>query len=218
VCGRFTLTTTDGEHLGDRFGAQLPVGAGLERFNVCPTEEVLAIQSPPAQPREAKLLTWGITPKWKGGPLINARVETCFDKQPFSRLVASPKRRCLILADGFYEWMRSEDGKAPRQPFRFSLADGAPFAFAGLETFGECTILTCAPNPLVARLHDRMPVILSGPDAEAAWLTGDLGPQDVAELCGTLDERLMVSRPASPRVNKAGEEGPDLLEAPMALF
>lgn len=213
MCGRFTLTTKDGEHLGDRFGAQVPVGKGLERFNICPTEEVVAVQS-----GEGKLLKWGITPKWKGGPLINARVETCFEKQPFSRLIASPKRRCLILADGFYEWMRSEDGKAARQPFRFSLADGAPFAFAGLETFGECTILTCAPNPLVARLHDRMPVILRGPDEEQAWLTAELGPGDLGELCGTLDERLMVSRPANPRVNRAGEEGADLLEAPMALF
>ena len=218
MCGRFTLTTKDGEHLGDRFGAPRVGGdllAGLERFNVCPTEQVVAIAG---EPREAQLLTWGITPKWKGGPLINARVETVFDKQPFSRLVASPKRRCLILADGFYEWMRSEDAKSPRQPFRFSLADGAPFAFAGLETFGECTILTCAPNPLVARLHDRMPVILGGPDAEAAWLTGDIGPDDLRELCGPLDERLMVSRPANPRVNRAGEEGADLLDAPMALF
>lgn len=215
MCGRFTLTTKDGEHLGDRFGAQLPVGAGLERFNVCPTEEVLAVAG---APREAKLLTWGITPKWKGGPLINARVETCFEKQPFSRLVSSPKRRCLILADGFYEWMRSEDARSPRQPFRFSRADGAPFAFAGLETFGECTILTCAPNPLVARLHDRMPVILAGPDEEAAWLTAEIGPDDVGEMCRPLDERLMLSRPANPRVNKAGEEGADLLQAPMALF
>lgn len=215
MCGRFTLTTTDGEHLGDRFGAQLPVGAGLERFNVCPTEEVLAVQS---HPPEGKLLTWGITPKWKGGPLINARVETCFEKAPFNRLIGSPKRRCLILADGFYEWMRAEDGRSPRQPFRFALRSGEPFAFAGLETFGECTILTCAPNPLVARLHDRMPVILAGRDEEAAWLSGDLGPEDVAALCGTLDERLMVSKPANPRVNKAGEEGADLLDAPLALF
>ena len=213
MCGRFTLTTSDGEHLGDRFGAQLPVGAGLERFNVCPTEEVLAVQE-----GEGKLLTWGITPKWKGGPLINARLETCFEKQPFSRLITKPKRRCLVLADGFYEWMRSEDAKSPRQPFRFSLKDGAPFAFAGLETFGECTILTCEPNPLVARLHDRMPVILRGPDEERAWLTGDLSPEDLTALCGTLDERLMVSRPANPRVNKAGEEGADLLDAPLALF
>ena len=215
MCGRFTLTTKDGEHLGDRFGAQLPVGKGLERFNVCPTEEVLAVTG---RPRRGGLLTWGITPRWGGGPLINARVETCFEKQPFSRLIGSPQRRCLILADGFYEWMRSEDGRSPRQPFRFSLADGAPFAFAGLETFGQCTILTCAPNPLVARLHDRMPVILAGPDEEEAWLTGELGPDDVAALCGTLDERRMVSRPANPRVNKAGDEGADLLEAPLALY
>ena len=167
MCGRYTLVTADHQQLAQRFGAMMPPNGGLERFNVCPTEEVLAVQS-----GEGKLLTWGITPKWKGGPLINARVETCFEKQPFSRLITSPKRRCLVLADGFYEWMRSEDGKSPRQPFRFSLATGEPFAFAGLETFGECAILTCAPNPLVARLHDRMPVILAGPDEEAAWLNG----------------------------------------------
>ena len=217
MCGRFTLTTSDGEHLGDRFGAQLPMGVGLERFNVCPTEEVLAVSG---APREGGLLKWGIVPKWArtGQPLINARSETVFEKQPFARLVAKPGRRCLILADGFYEWLRSEDPKTPRQPFRFSLADGRPFAFAGLETFGECTILTCAPNPLVARLHDRMPVILDGPDAEEAWLTGELGPDDLGDLCRPFDERAMVSTPANPRVNRAGEEGADLLEAPAALF
>jgi putative SOS response-associated peptidase YedK len=214
VCGRFTITTNDRDHLGDRFGAQMPVGAGLERFNVCPTEEIVAVSG---EPREAQVLKWGIEPRW-GGLLINARVETVFEKQPFKRLVNDPRRRCLILADGFYEWLRPEDKKAERVPFRFSLASGEPFAFAGLETFGEATILTCAPNPLVARLHDRMPVILDGPDAEAAWLTADLGADDLLSLCHPLDERLMRSAPANPRVNKAGEEGADLLETPAALF
>lgn len=217
MCGRFTLTTADGEHLGDRFGAQLPVGAGLERFNVCPTEEVLTVSG---APREGGLLKWGITPKWKGGPLINARAETAFEKQPFARLVARPERRCLILADGFYEWMRSEDPKTPRQPFRFTLADGQPFAFAGLETFGECTILTCAPNALVGRLHDRMPVILD-PSHELLWID-PATPRD--ELHDVMREPAaacaLVYRPVSRVVNDARHDEPDCLDPPeqAALF
>src|SRR5262249_19186499 len=141
------------------------------------------------------------------------------------------RHRCLILADGFYEWLRPEDPRAQRIPWRFTVDGGEPFAFAGLWTWAKpnddtqspsgsgtgwlasATILTCAPSPLVARLHDRMPVILPGPDAEAAWLSDRLRMDDVAGLCVPLDADRMQGAPANPRLNRSGlpDEGPELL-------
>ena len=107
--------------------------------------------------------------------MINARSETADRERRLQALLGAADRRALLLADGFYEWLRSEDPKQPRVPFRFTLADGAPFAFAGLWTPGtldgepieSATILTTAANPLVAPVHDRMPVILPGPRQRA---------------------------------------------------
>jgi putative SOS response-associated peptidase YedK len=160
----------------------------------------------------------------KGPPMFNARAETIATKAPFKNLVGKPRNRCLIVADGFYEWLRPEDKKAPRVPFRFTVDDGAPYAFAGLwnwtkldgEWLASCTIITTQPNEKVARLHDRMPVILPGPEEEAAWLSSDLEPDDAVGLCVPLDADRMSVTPANPRVNKSGleDEGPDLLTAP----
>lgn len=203
MCGRYTLTTTDYKRLGERFGAELPEEGG-GRYNVAPTEEILVVDSG----RHGRIVAWGLY-----GKLINARSETMGEKPGFARLARSQKGRVLVLADGFYEWLRAENPRQPRRPFRFTLADGAPFAMAGLCNGGEATVLTCAPNEVVARLHDRMPVILPGPEAEAAWLSADLGVEDLAELCTPLEAGRMVASPVSARVNKAGiDEGPDLLE------
>lgn len=225
MCGRFTLTTGQRGELEARFGAALPIGGGLERFNVAPTEEVLAV----CGDGESRLLRWGLIPHWardlKGGArMINARSETVADKRPFSSLVASAEGRCLVLADGFYEWLRPEDKKAGRVPFRFTVDGGAPFAFAGLWTRARIdgasvrsvTILTIAPNPMVARLHDRMPVILPDGDAEAAWLSGDVSGAEALSECAPLDERRMGVVAANPAVNKPDPdaEGPHLLVAP----
>ncbi|HVL97279.1 MAG TPA: SOS response-associated peptidase [Solirubrobacteraceae bacterium] len=227
MCGRYTLTQNDPQRVAQRFGATLPEGGGLERFNVAPTEPVLAVVNGKTGEREAHLVRWGLVPSYardlKGPPMFNARSETAAAKSPFAKLVGNPRNRCLIVADGFYEWLRPEDRKAPRVPFRFTVDGGEPFAFAGLwcwsrpqgEWLASATILTCPPNPVVARLHDRMPVILPGPDAEAAWLSADLATDEACGLCVPLAAERMQAAPANPRLNKSGlpDEGPDLLVA-----
>jgi putative SOS response-associated peptidase YedK len=228
MCGRYTLVNADHQQLAQRFGAMMPASGGLERYNVAPTEDAVGVVNAKTGGREAHLLRWSLVPSYakdlKGPPMFNARAETLKTKAPFKQLLPKPRNRCLIVADGFYEWLRPEDKKAPRVPFRFTVDDGAPFAFAGLwcwtkldgEWLASCTIITTTPNEQVARLHDRMPVILPGPEAEAAWLSEDLQPDDAVELLVPLDAGRMTTTPANPRMNKSGldDEGPDLLTAP----
>jgi putative SOS response-associated peptidase YedK len=231
MCGRFTLTSNDRRRLGERFGAEMPETGGLERFNVAPTEEIIAVGlDKEGTARRAELVRWGLVPGYAkevpgGAPLINARTESVTSKPAFKGLVGRADRRCLIPADGFFEWLRSEDRKAKPVPFHFRRADGEPFAFAGLWSFTKldeawlisATILTTEPNELVARVHDRMPVILPGPEAEALWLSPQLAESDVLELCRPLDAGLMTVAPANPAVNKAGiDESPELLAVPAA--
>ena len=214
--------------------------SGLDRFNVAPTQEVLTVRASPdpdeaAQgEREARLMRWGLVPRWAkdlkvGYKMINAKVENLTSSRAYSPLVDKYRHRCLIVADGFYEWMRAEDPKQPRQPWRFTVDDGAPFAFAGICTRKEwegeddrgfedgwlysCTIVTTTPNELVAKVHDRMPAILPGPEAEAAWLRPDLEVEDAVAMCAPLPASRMQSAPANPKLNKVGKgiEGPELL-------
>src|SRR4051794_5733396 len=227
MCGRYTLVNADHQQLAQRFGAMMPTSGGLERFNVAPTEEAVAGVNGKSGEREAHRLRWSLVPSYakdlKGPPMFNARAETLTSKAPFKGLVGKPRNRCLVIADGFYEWLRPEDKKAPRVPFRFTVDGGAPFAFAGLwnwtkldgEWLASATILTCPPNGVVSRLHDRMPVILPGPEAEAAWLSADLAVDEACAMCLPLDAQRMTVTPANPRVNKSGleDEGPDLLVA-----
>lgn len=211
MCGRYTLTSGPGE-IDDRFGARLP-GLAAGRYNVAPTEAIAIVAAYGHGERRAHAVRWGIEPPWKrGGPLINARWETAASRHPFAALIKEPARRCLVPADGFYEWLRAEDRRTPRRPFHFALADGAPFAFAGLWDGEAATILTTAPNELVARLHDRMPVILDDQQAERAWLEDDLSAGDLPTLCSSLDAVRMRSHPANTETNKAGTEGPHLLQ------
>lgn len=241
MCGRYTLTTNDRRRLGERFGAMMPQddaeGFGVDmgsfgRYNIAPTESVVVVVVGKTGEREAHRVRWGLIPPYAktirprppGPPMFNARAETIAVKRPFKDLLAKPRGRCLVLADGFYEWLRPEDAKGDRVPFRFTVDDGEPFAFAGLwcwarpdgDFYASATIITTDPNPLVARLHDRMPAILDGPDAEAAWLAADLAPQDAVELCRPLDAGRMRSAPANPALNRSGlaDEGPFLLAAP----
>lgn len=215
MCGRYTLTTGDHRALGERFGALFAPEAVEPRRNVCPTEPVPVVlgASEPGGERRTEAMRWGLVPSFardlKGPLMINARSESL--KPVFARLAARPEQRCLVVADGFYEWLRAEDPRQPRRPFWFRVDGGAPFAFAGLwcrsrpagEWISSCTVLTCAPNSVVARLHDRMPAILDGPDAEAAWLAGE----PVEELCRPLDAARMSAEPADPAVNRAGTDG-----------
>jgi putative SOS response-associated peptidase YedK len=209
VCGRFTQTA-DPRDLEQRFGVTMPDAARQGRFNVAPTEDVVTVaRSRDGGELTGRTMTWGLWEK----PVINVRAETVLEKTGFRKLAALDTCRCLVLADGFYEWLKSEDKKQPRQPFRFTVDDGAPFAFAGLCSRGTVAILTCAPNPLVARLHDRMPVILGGREEEAAWLHRNVSADEALAGCVSLDAARMAVAPVSRQVNKADpdHDGPHLL-------
>jgi putative SOS response-associated peptidase YedK len=208
----------------------IPFNEGSRRYNIAPTETILAIVRGSDGDPQARAMRWGLIPHWAkdkkvGSRMINARSEGVDRAAAYRPLLGNAERRALIVADGFYEWLRSEDAKQPRVPFRFALADGAPFAFAGLwtparidgERIESATILTTAANALVASVHDRMPVILAGPEAELAWLSPELDAAAAKALLVPYPAERMVAAPANPLVNKAGgEEGPQLLIAPAA--
>jgi len=217
---------------------------GLGRYNVAPSQEILVVRSSPDPEeaargeREARLMRWGLVPRWAkdlkvGYRMINAKAENLASSRAYSPLVGKYRHRCLILADGFYEWMKAEDPKQPRQPWRFTVDGCEAFAFAGLCTRKEwedpnergyddgwlytCTIVTTTPNEVVAPVHGRMPAILPGPEAEAAWLRPDLSAEDAVAMIGPLDAARMDGSPANPQLNKVGKgmaEGPELLVAP----
>jgi putative SOS response-associated peptidase YedK len=224
VCGRYTLRTPGGRALSERFALSDSDAfdpATLHRFNVCPTEPI-AVAVREEDRRDVRTMRWGLVPPWarelgKGFQPINARAETAATKAPFAELFERPERRCLILADGWYEWLKAEKKGGDRIPFHYTVDDGTPFAFAGLwgrrriggELVHSALILTCAANAVCAPVHDRMPVVLAGPDEEAAWLEGESDG-----LLGPLAAERTAVAPANPAVNKAGVEGEDLLTPP----
>jgi len=181
------------------------------RYNIAPTQPVPVIRQNPEKPvRELSLMRWGLIPSWAtdasgSASMINARSETASTKPAFAD--ALKHRRCLIPADGFYEWKR--DGKS-KQPFCFEVNDGSLFAFAGLwdrwrVTRGNwlttCSILTTTPNAVTSAVHDRMPVIID-PDAYHLWLDPGMRNVDtVCELLNPYDARQMRSYPVSSRIN-----------------
>ena len=218
MCGRYTLSTDDDRLIANRFDIgdfPPPARTLLHRFNVCPGEQVLAIDAD----RRARPLKWGLTgPGDKAPAPINARSETVGSKPLFASLVRGAGGRCLVPADGWYEWQRAEKRGPRPAPFRYTVDDGALFAFAAIHARGSLAVLTSEPNEVCARIHDRMPVVLSGPDAEAAWLHPDLDSADMAELLVPLDAHRVSVAPASTRVNRAGVEGPELLLPEPTLF
>ena len=225
MCGRFTDTKVDPGLVAARFGvAESAVpGDTLGRFNICPTEDVLAI----TDAREPKALRWGLIPPWarklRAGPEpINARSEDAKGKRLFAPLVADAGHRCLVVADGWYEWLRPEHPKGDRIPFRYTVDGGGQFAFAGLwdsnrvgdARIASVTILTTRANAVCASVHDRMPCVLEGPEAEAAWLSGDVDADAALELLAPLADARTTAAPANPAVNRAGVEGPELIVPP----
>jgi putative SOS response-associated peptidase YedK len=222
VCGRYTLATPDPAEVRARF----PVGESVEvrrRYNVAPGDEVLAVTTDKAGQPRGELLRWGLVPSWAKQPdtglkMINARVETVTERPAFRR--AFERYRCLIIADGFYEWRRMASG--PKQAFHIAPAGGGVFAFAGLwsiwhgddgQRLRTCTILTTAANPVLAPLHDRMPVILA-PNAEATWLAPTDTPERLRRLLHGLDAADTALRQVGPAVNDARYDGPECLDPP----
>jgi putative SOS response-associated peptidase YedK len=222
MCGRFTLRTS-GKAVADFFGLseipELPA-----RFNIAPTQPVPAVRvSQDDGGRELALLRWGLIPGWAADPIIgnrmiNARADTVATKPAYRQ--AFRQRRCLIVADGFYEWKKL-NGK--KQPYYIRLQDDRPFAFAGLwerwnrgdAPIDSCTILTTDANELVGSIHDRMPVILNPADYDL-WL--DPGVQDAKRLeplLGPYTGEAMMAWPVSTLVNNPKADEPRCIE-PMA--
>lgn len=194
------------------------------RYNIAPTQLVPTVLRSPEQndERQFQMLRWGLIPSWAkdlamGARLINARAETAAEKPSFR--AAFRHRRCLVVADGFYEWQRQEGKK---QPFYFRLQDGQPFGFAGLwerweapdgETIESCTILTTEANELLRPIHDRMPVILDPKDYDL-WL--DPGVQKAEPLQQLLRPYLakaMTSYAVSTKVNNPANNTPDCINS-----
>jgi len=232
VCGRYTNTLGPeeiGKQLGEPLGVKVRESAGTRRYNIAPTQEVLAIVAPDGQP-QTRMLRWGLIPPWAkdlkiGYKTINARMESVASKPAYRALIPKASHRALQIADGYFEWIKPEKRGEPRQPFYFQLDGGVPFAFAALwtaahiegEHIESCTVLTCdsSSNHVVATIHDRMPVILADLDVMRAWLDPSVGAAEALELCGALPASRMSARPANPAVNKAGGvEGPGLLVVP----
>ena len=219
MCGRYTLSSP-GPEIAAAFGLD-EAPALSPRYNIAPTQSVPVVRAT-AGGRMLAMLRWGLVPAWAkdisvGNRMINARAESAAEKPAFRE--AMRRRRCLLPADGFYEWLRGPSGS---QPHRFHRPTGEPFGMAGLweewtspegELIGSCTILTTEANALVRPIHDRMPVVLDPADFEA-WL--DPGSRDARWLAGLLvpcsPDRMVVSV-ASRRLNDARHEGPDCLEA-----
>jgi putative SOS response-associated peptidase YedK len=224
MCGRYTLANANPDVLKARFGIDLLADFDERpRFNIAPTDPVLGIRASAAGRREAGRLRWGLLPgAWAtdgGRPLINARAETIAEQPAFRESFLH--RRCLIPADGFYEWRVTETGK---QPVWITRADEQPFAFAGIWAAldrGEgavhsCAIVTCEPNELVRPIHDRMPVILA-PDAEESWI-GEAEQEELMAVLRPSDPAELAVREVSDAVNDVREDGPHLLEPPLRLF
>ena len=217
MCGRFTLTA-DISTLQESFPfVEMPQGM-QPHFNIAPTQPVAVV--PNDGRNRLDFFVWGLIPSWAKDPnigsrLINARAETLQEKPSFR--TAFRRRRCLVLADGFYEWKQGERGKTPMY---IRLASGKPFAFAGLwESWNapdasnvlSCTIITTQPNELMATIHNRMPVILPE-EAYSTWLeSAEADPQRLAGLLKPYPAEQMQAYPVSPLVNSPKNDLPELI-------
>jgi len=230
MCGRMTMRTDPAE-VADYFDAELreSEAAALEelgpRYNVAPTQPIPVVVQRD-EGRQIELHRWGLVPSWAksvssaGARYINARSETVATSSAFR--ASFLRRRCIIPADGFYEWRRA-GGK--KQPFLIHTAHDSPLAFAGLwapwrdpasgEWLLSATVVTTAANATVSQLHNRMPVIL-GADAWPLWIDSELREEGLLlDLLRPADDDLLELVPVSPLVNNANNEGPALLAAPV---
>ncbi|HNZ97411.1 MAG TPA: SOS response-associated peptidase [Thermoanaerobaculia bacterium] len=217
MCGRYTLTAS-GQIVAEAFGlAQVPALA--PRYNIAPTQLVPIVRAARGGGRELATVRWGLVPSWAkeaaiGNRLINARGETLAEKPAFRD--SFRRRRCLIVADGFYEWQAVGRRK---QPWHFRRPDGAPFAFAGLWArwrdpaggdLESCAIVTTAANALLAPVHDRMPVLLD-PEGTATWLAASSPGERLSELLVPAPPATLMGTPVQLLVNDPRHDAPDCL-------
>lgn len=215
MCGRFAFYSPS-EATAALFGASGSITLPA-RYNIAPTQDIAAVRTAEDGSRELVTLRWGLVPFWAKDPsignrMINARAETVAEKPAYR--AAYRRRRCLVLADGFYEWQKEGNLKVP---YYISLASGGPFALAGLwenwhdkeadENLQTATLITTDANEFMAELHKRMPMVLE-PDAANDWLSGD------DEMVKKATENCPPLRawPVDRRVNNARNQGEDLIE------
>lgn len=227
MCGRF-VSASPPDEIARYFGAEAPEAALEPSHNVAPTNQVYVVLESGGV-RTLDTMRWGLVPFWADDPkignrLINARSETVATKNAFRH--AFRKKRCIIPADGFFEW-KAVAGQKAKQPYFIHRPDGEPYAFAGLwetwrgrrddadaepEVLRTCTILTGAANEAMKPLHDRMPIMLP-PDAWATWLDADQQDTDlVGRLLVPAPSELITFHPVSTRVNNPRTKGPDLVD------
>lgn len=212
MCGRYTLTTSFGD-LWHRFCMQREELPYIPRYNIAPSQDVLVVLND--GDIHSAFLRWGLIPAWTKNvvdtyQMINARMETIAMSPVFAGLLR--RQRCLVLADGFYEWKKGAKAKVP---MRIVLKSGEPFAFAGLwdewksltgEVIRSCTIITTKPNDLVAPIHNRMPAILA-PETERVWLESSIrDPQILRECLGPYPSDKMIAYPVSTVVNSPSND------------
>jgi putative SOS response-associated peptidase YedK len=217
MCGRFSLSS--GLDQLERQFEMMLMDELKPRYNIAPTQPILTVVQEEGK-RVGRNMRWGLVPFWAkdvkiGYKMINARAETIDEKSMYKGLFK--KRRCLILADGFYEWKKV--GKEKR-PYRFQMINGKPFAFAGLwdrwshedETLITCTIITTQPNEITKEVHDRMPVILP-PNAYETWLHPDMQDTDYLKtLLQPYPADEMDAYEVSTLVNSPKNDDPSILE------
>jgi putative SOS response-associated peptidase YedK len=219
MCGRFTLTVNPAD-LQDTFSNYSFPAKFAPRFNIAPSQPVLAI--PNDEKYTADFFVWGLIPMWAKDPtigsrLINARGETLAEKPSFRG--SYRHKRCIILADGFYEWKTIGDRKS-KTPYFIHMQDRQPFAMAGLwdswespdgSSLKTCTIITTTPNELMEKIHDRMPVILHSRDY-AKWLdAAPQTPESLQPLIKPFSADAMSAYPVSTLVNKPANDMPELV-------
>jgi putative SOS response-associated peptidase YedK len=215
MCGRFSLKASP-DDLRKTLGAE-PLPGYRPRYNIAPTQDVLSLVMD-ADARAFRMLRWGLVPFWADDPrignrMINARAETVAQKPAFRN--AFSRQRCLVVADGFYEWQASASGK---QPYRIQQPGAEPFCFAGLwerwergaQRIESCTILTRAADERIAPIHDRMPVILDSSEYDP-WLNPETAPAALHDMIASVPAVELESYPVSPLVNRPSNDGPECL-------
>ena len=207
MCGRYRNSQTDPDEFAHRFGNFGPnIAAALGQIEVRPTDPIAIVRAD-GEARVAETVRWGFQPPNAKRPLINARDDKLLSSGLWSRAVRGVGKRILIPADGWYEWLSAEDPKVKKQPFLHTIDGGVPFAFAGLlgsaivkgERVDAATIITTDSVGRASKIHDRMPVVLSGATAEDAWLHAapEYAEDMVADLCVGIDDGRVTIEPVT---------------------